>query len=95
MTTIGTSSSNSTPSSAAPWLMSSRLTLRANALSFNFLRTDGYWTRATSRPGWTIATAITNPVSSSRAKSHLAIARFRGTPLKLAWPWMARTTSSG
>src|SRR5881227_3757998 len=45
-------SSRSTPSAAAPWVMSSRLTLRAKALSFIFLRTDLASTSARDLPGF-------------------------------------------
>src|SRR5579864_5556576 len=54
-------SSRSTPRSRAPFTMSSRLTVRAKALSFIFLRTDFASTSANDFPGLTSAQAVMNP----------------------------------
>src|SRR5437763_12664802 len=61
-------SSRSTPNSAAPLTMSSRLTLRANALSFSFFFTDAGFTSTIDLLGCTSAQAVRNPHSSSHAK---------------------------
>src|SRR5579859_2110911 len=60
-------SSRSTPRSAAPLMMSSRLTLRAKALSFIFLRTDLASTSASDLLGLTSAEAVMKPEISSQA----------------------------
>jgi DNA-binding CsgD family transcriptional regulator len=67
VTTSAMSSSNGTPRSRAPASIISRLTARANALSFIFLRTDDGSTSATRFDGRTSATAVTKPQSSSTA----------------------------
>ena len=67
--------------SAAPLMMSSRLTERAKALSFIFLRTDLASTSASDLLGLTRALAVMNPASSSQAKSVFSIRVSRGTPL--------------
>ncbi|TMG69819.1 MAG: helix-turn-helix transcriptional regulator [Chloroflexi bacterium] len=66
-TTSVTRSSNGTPRSSAPRSIISRLTARANALSFIFLRTDAASTSRTALDGFTSATAVTKPQSSSTA----------------------------
>ncbi|TME95683.1 MAG: helix-turn-helix transcriptional regulator [Chloroflexi bacterium] len=66
-TTSPTSSSNGMSMSWAPLSIISRLTARANALSFIFLRTEGASTSRTALDGFTRATAVTNPQSSSTA----------------------------
>src|SRR5207237_9729044 len=66
-TTSTTRSSNAIPRSSAPASIISRLTARANALSFIFLRTDDGSTSATRFDGRTSATAVTKPQSSSTA----------------------------
>src|SRR5262249_42912280 len=48
--------------------MSSRLTLRANALSLSFFCTDETFTSATRLLGCTRATAVINPTNSSTAR---------------------------
>src|SRR5262249_59959110 len=60
-------SSRSMPRSAAPLMMSSRLTLRAKALSFIFLRTDLASTSASDLLGLTSAEAVMKPEISSQA----------------------------
>jgi len=65
--TSAVSSSKGTPRSSAPASIISRLTARANALSFIFLRTDDGSTSATRFDGRTSATAVTKPQSSSTA----------------------------
>src|SRR5262249_28475834 len=74
-------SSRSTPISAAPLMMSSRFTLRANALSFIFLRTDLASTSANDLLGFTSALAVMNPASSSQANNAFSILLSRFTPL--------------
>ena len=59
-------SSTSTPISAAPRIISSRLIARANALSFSFLRTLFASTSAMLRPGFTYEHAVRKPASSSQ-----------------------------
>ena len=59
--------------------MSSRLTLRANALSFSFFFTDDGFTSASAFDGCTRAQATRKPHSSSHAKSAFAIVVVRGT----------------
>ena len=66
-TTSWTCSSNGTPSSSAPRSMSSRLTARANALSFIFFLNDAGVTLAMRLSGRTSATAEAKPVTSSTA----------------------------
>jgi len=72
--------SRSTPNSAAPWITSSRLTPRANALSFIFFLTLGTSTSAIFFVGLTRAQAVRNPASSSQAKRTLSRWVTRGTP---------------
>src|SRR2546428_12208393 len=63
--------------------MSSRFTLRANALSFIFFRTDFASTSASDFPGFTSAHAVMNPASSSQANRALSIGVSRRTPVQL------------
>src|ERR1035438_5162080 len=72
--------SRSTPSPAAPWITSARLTPRAKALSFIFLRTLGTSTSAMALVGFTNAHAVRNPASSSQANKDLSRCVTRGTP---------------
>ncbi len=87
-------SSRSNPNRRRRPLMSSRFTLRANALSFIFFRTDLASTSASDLPGFTRAQAVMNPASSSQAKSVFSIGVTRGTPEYSACDMMARRTSS-
>src|SRR5581483_819539 len=73
--------SRSMPNSAAPRVMSSRLTLRAKALSFIFLRTERASTSASDLLGLTSVMAVMNPASSSQAKRAFSRSVWRGTPL--------------
>ncbi|TMC76303.1 MAG: helix-turn-helix transcriptional regulator [Chloroflexi bacterium] len=66
-TTSATRSSNGMPISSAPFSIMSRLTARAKALSFIFFRTEVASTSRTAFEGFTSATAVTNPQSSSTA----------------------------
>ncbi|TMG46118.1 MAG: helix-turn-helix transcriptional regulator [Chloroflexi bacterium] len=66
-TTSATRSSNGRPRASAPFNIMSRLTARANALSFIFFRTEEGSTSRTALDGLTSATAVTNPQSSSTA----------------------------
>src|SRR5262249_32285141 len=61
--------SRSTPSSAAPFRMSSRFTLRAKPVLFSFFFTDSTSTAASFFSGVTSAHATRNPDSSSHANS--------------------------
>src|SRR5439155_15339754 len=62
-------SSSGTPSSAAPWVTSSRFTPRANPLSLSFFFTDATSRSAKLLEGRTSAHATRNPHSSSTANS--------------------------
>src|SRR5262245_14144215 len=72
--------SRSTPSSAAPFRMSSRLTFRAKPALFIFFFTESTATEASFRSGVTSAHATRNPDSSSHANSARAMSVSRGTP---------------
>ena len=65
--TFPTCSSSGNPSSSAPRLRSSRLTARANALSFIRFSTDPASRSSTLFDGRTSAAAVTNPDISSQA----------------------------
>src|SRR5207302_1280657 len=75
--------------------MSSRLTLRANALSFIFFLTDFASTSARDFPGFTSAHAVMNPASSSQANRVFSIGVSRLTPVYLALGMMGRRIWSG
>src|SRR6185503_16687884 len=87
--------SSSTPSSAAPFTMSSRLTFFANPMLFIFFFTESTWTSASFFSGVTSAHATRNPDSSSHANSARAMSVSRGTPEYVACPRTARQMSSG
>src|SRR5262249_821721 len=72
--------SSSTPTSAAPFPMSSGLTFTAKPALFIFFLTDSTSTNDSFFSGVTSAQATRNPDSSSHAKSALAMSVSRGTP---------------
>ena len=75
--------------------MSSRFTLRAKPALFSFLRTDSTATPASFFSGVTSVHATRNPDNSSHANNTFAMSEVRATPVCVAWPRMASSTSSG
>ncbi|HEX8688009.1 MAG TPA: hypothetical protein VF654_15975 [Pyrinomonadaceae bacterium] len=76
-----TCSSSPTPSSSTPCRMSSRLTVRANALSLSFFLTEETSRSSRLFEGRTSAQATRKPHNSSVAKRARAIGVSRGTPV--------------
>ena len=94
--TLPMCSSSGSPSSAAPSCRSSRFTPRANALSFIRFTTDFASRSRTLLLGRTSDAAVTNPASSSQAKSVFSSRLSRVTPvISVACDRIARISHSG
>ena len=79
--TLAMCSSSGKPSSSAPFRRSSRLTARANALSFIRFTTEAGSRSSTLLLGLTSDAAVMKPAISSHANSVFSSRLSRGTPL--------------